>query len=133
MKLTDGLFESIFHDVAREYKDIRAEHMIVDIAAARLAADPESFDVVVLPNLYGDVLSDIAAEVLGSVGLAGSANIGTEYAMFEAIHGSAPDIAGNNIANPSGLLSGAIKVRLDSLSMYCYSFLLYHWLLSLLV
>ena len=133
MKLTDGLFESIFHDVAREYKDIRAEHMIVDIAAARLAADPESFDVVVLPNLYGDVLSDIAAEVLGSVGLAGSANIGTEYAMFEAIHGSAPDIAGNNIANPSGLLSGAIKVRVDSLSMYCYSFLLYHWLFSLLV
>jgi isocitrate dehydrogenase len=84
--------------------------MIVDIGAARLAADPTSFDVVVLPNLYGDVLSDIVAEVLGSVGLAGSANIGSEYAMFEAIHGSAPDIAGANIANPSGLISGSIKM-----------------------
>eukprot|EP00161_Ancyromonas_sigmoides_P004426 TRINITY_DN1447_c0_g2_i2.p1 TRINITY_DN1447_c0_g2~~TRINITY_DN1447_c0_g2_i2.p1 ORF type:complete len:501 (+),score=219.06 TRINITY_DN1447_c0_g2_i2:83-1585(+) len=109
-KLTDGTFERIFHDVAREYPRINAQHMIVDIGAAKLAADPESFDVIVCPNLYGDILSDIAAEVVGSVGLAGSANIGSEYALFEAIHGSAPDIAGTGRANPSGMIAASTKL-----------------------
>ena len=110
MKVTDGLFEKVFHEVAGEYGDIEAEHMIIDIGAARLADDPERFDVVVTPNLYGDIVSDIAAEIAGSVGLAGSANVGVAYAMFEAIHGSAPDIAGQGIANPSGLLQAAVMM-----------------------
>ena len=84
--------------------------MIVDIAAAMLADRPEMFDVMVMPNLYGDILSDIAAQVTGSVGLGGSANIGEHIAMFEAIHGSAPDIAGQDIANPSGLILGAVQM-----------------------
>jgi isocitrate dehydrogenase len=110
MKLTDGLFHKVFDEIAREYPDLKSEHMIVDIGMARMAATPERFDVVVLPNLYGDILSDVAAEVSGSVGLAGSANIGDHGAMFEAVHGSAPDIAGQNIANPSGLLLSAVKM-----------------------
>lgn len=110
MKLTDGLFHKVFDEVATEYPSIDTEHYIIDIGSARLAADPERFDVICTTNLYGDIISDIAAEVSGSVGLAGSANIGREYAMFEAIHGSAPDIAGQNIANPSGLLHGAIMM-----------------------
>jgi len=110
MKITDGLFEKVFNEVAQQYPDIEADHMIIDIGAAKLADDPERFDVVVLPNLYGDIVSDIAAEIAGSVGLAGSANIGGEYAMFEAIHGSAPDIAGQGIANPSGLLQAAVMM-----------------------
>ena len=108
MKITDGLFHKIFDEVAAEYSDIANEHWIVDIGAAKLADTPGAFDVVVLPNLYGDVLSDVAAQIAGSVGLAGSANIGMNYAMFEAIHGSAPRRAGQNVANPSGLLHGAI-------------------------
>lgn len=110
MKQTDGLFHRVFDEIAREYPDIETEHMIVDIGAARLADTPERFDVVVMPNLYGDILSDVAAQISGSVGMAGSANIGDQCAMFEAIHGSAPDIAGQNIANPSGLLQGAIMM-----------------------
>jgi Isocitrate/isopropylmalate dehydrogenase len=94
MKLTDGLFHSMFRRVAEEYPDVESESMIVDIGTARLADTPEWFDVVVMPNLYGDIVSDVAAQIAGSVGLAGSANIGRECAMFEAIHGSAPDIAG---------------------------------------
>ncbi len=108
MKLTDGLFHKVFDEVSLEYPDIEAEHWIVDIGAAKLADDPASFDVVVLPNLYGDILSDVAAQIAGSVGLAGSANIGAELAMFEAIHGSAPRRAGQNLANPSGLFLGAV-------------------------
>ncbi len=108
MKQTDGLFHSIFNEVAKEYSDIENEHWIVDIGAAKLADTPEAFDVIVMQNLYGDILSDVAAQITGSVGLAGSSNIGESSAMFEAIHGSAPDIAGKNIANPSGLLRGAI-------------------------
>ncbi|CAN5883864.1 NADP-dependent isocitrate dehydrogenase [soil metagenome] len=110
MKLTDGLFHKLFREVAVEYPDIEAEHQIVDIGAARLAVEPESFDVIVTLNLYGDILSDITAQLAGSVGLAGSANIGSEAAMFEAIHGSAPDIAGQDIANPSGLLVAATQM-----------------------
>jgi isocitrate dehydrogenase len=108
MKITDGLFHKIFNEVAREYPDIENEHWIVDIGSAKLADTPEAFDVVVLPNLYGDILSDVAAQIAGSVGLAGSANIGLSCAMFEAIHGSAPRRAGQNLANPSGLLLGAV-------------------------
>jgi isocitrate dehydrogenase len=110
MKGTDGLFHKLFREVGAEYPDIEQEHMIIDIGAARLAENPERFDVIVTLNLYGDIISDIAAEVSGSVGLAGSANIGQDFAMFEAIHGSAPDIAGLNIANPSGLLLGALQM-----------------------
>ena len=108
LKITDGLFQEIFYKIAAEYPEIIIEHMLVDIASARLASKPQNFDVIVTLNLYGDILSDIASEVSGSVGLAGSANIGNDCAMFEAVHGSAPDIAGKNIANPSGLLNSAI-------------------------
>ena len=110
MKLTDGLFHRVFNEIAAEYPDIENEHWIVDIGAAKMADTPEAFDVIVMPNLYGDVLSDVAAQIAGSVGLAGSANIGENIAMFEAIHGSAPRRAGQNLANPSGLLLGAIMM-----------------------
>jgi isocitrate dehydrogenase len=110
MKLTDGLFHKVFDEAAASFPDIKNEHYIIDIGAARLASSPEKFDVVVTGNLYGDIISDIVAEVSGSVGLAGSANIGDEFAMFEAVHGSAPDIAEQNIANPSGLLNAAIMM-----------------------
>jgi isocitrate dehydrogenase len=110
MKLTDGLFHKIFDEVAAEYTDLENEHWIVDIGAAKLADTPETFDVIVMPNLYGDVLSDVAAQIAGSVGLAGSANIGENVSMFEAIHGSAPRRAGQNLANPSGLLLGAVMM-----------------------
>ena len=110
MKQTDGLFHQVFNEIAAEYHEIQNEHWIVDIGAAMLADTPEAFDVIVMQNLYGDMLSDVAAQITGSVGLAGSANIGEECAMFEAIHGSAPRIAGQNIANPSGLLQGAIMM-----------------------
>ncbi|HYH83844.1 MAG TPA: NADP-dependent isocitrate dehydrogenase [Pyrinomonadaceae bacterium] len=110
MKITDGLFHKVFEEIAAEYADIENEHWIVDIGAAKLADTPEAFDVVVLPNLYGDVLSDVAAQIAGSVGLAGSANIGESIAMFEAIHGSAPRRAGQNLANPSGLFLGAVMM-----------------------
>ncbi|MCX7620859.1 MAG: NADP-dependent isocitrate dehydrogenase [Acidimicrobiales bacterium] len=110
MKMTDGLFHQVFDEVATEYPQIESEHWIVDIGAAKLADTPEAFDVVVLPNLYGDILSDVAAQIAGSVGLAGSANIGDHASMFEAIHGSAPRRAGQNLANPSGLLLGAVQM-----------------------
>lgn len=110
MKLTDGTFHKVFDEIAKDYPQIVTDHHILDIAAARIATVPEQFDVVVTLNLYGDVISDIAAEIAGSVGLAGSANIGPDFAMFEAIHGSAPTIAGQGIANPSGLLLGAVMM-----------------------
>lgn len=110
MKLTDGMFHAVFDEVAQDYPEIENEHWIVDIGSAKLATAPEAFDVLVMPNLYGDILSDVAAQMTGSVGLAGSANIGREVAMFEAIHGSAPRHAGRNTANPSALLHGAIMM-----------------------
>lgn len=110
MKHTDGLFHSVFDEIGKEYPDIIQESQIIDIGSARLAARPEDYDVVVTSNLYGDIVSDIVAEVAGSVGMAGSSNVGKDVAMFEAIHGSAPDIAGKGIANPSGLLNGAIMM-----------------------
>lgn len=112
MKFTDGLFHQVFDEIGREYPDLEQETWIVDIGAAKLADTPEQFDVVVMPNLYGDILSDVAAQIAGSVGMAGSANIGEQCAMFEAIHGSAPRRAGQNLANPSGLLQGAVQMLL---------------------
>lgn len=110
MKFTDGLFHKVFDEIAKEYPDIQNESWIVDIGAAKLADTPEVFDMLVMPNLYGDILSDVAAQISGSVGLAGSANIGDLGAMFEAIHGSAPRRAGQNAANPSGLLLASIMM-----------------------
>jgi isocitrate dehydrogenase len=110
MKMTDGLFHAVFDEIGAEYPGIEQEHWIVDIGAAKLADTPEAFDVIVMPNLYGDILSDVAAQIAGSVGLAGSANVGTSASMFEAIHGSAPRRAGQNLANPSGLLLGGVMM-----------------------
>lgn len=110
MKMSDGLFHQVFDEIKVEFPHIEAEHYIIDIGTAMLASNPEQFDVVVTLNLYGDIISDVTAQISGSVGLGGSANIGKEHAMFEAIHGSAPDIAGKDVANPSGLLNGAIQM-----------------------
>ena len=110
MKMTDGLFHKTFNEIAKEYPQIENDHHIIDIATAKLADNPEMFDVIVTMNLYGDIISDVAAEISGSVGLAGSANIGDDFAMFEAIHGSAPDIAGQNLANPTGLINATIMM-----------------------
>lgn len=110
MKLTDGLFQRVFEEIGADYPDIEQDHMIIDIASARLAARPQDFDVIVTGNLYGDIVSDIAAELTGSVGLGASANIGSTLSMFEAIHGSAPDIAGQGIGNPSGLLLAGVMM-----------------------
>jgi isocitrate dehydrogenase len=110
MKFTDGLFHKVFDEIAAEYPDIVNEHWIVDIGAAKMADTPENFDTIVMPNLYGDILSDVAAQIAGSVGLAGSSNIGEHGAMFEAIHGSAPRRAHQNLANPSGLLLGGVMM-----------------------
>jgi isocitrate dehydrogenase len=108
MKFTDGLFHKVFDEIGADYPEFEKEHWIVDIGAAKLADTPSAFDVIVMPNLYGDILSDVSAQIAGSVGLAGSANIGSSAAMFEAIHGSAPRRAGQNLANPSGLLHGGL-------------------------
>nr|WP_222933112.1 NADP-dependent isocitrate dehydrogenase [Fulvivirga aurantia] len=110
MKLTDGLFHQVFDEIAKEYPQIESDSQIIDIGAARLAARPNDYDVIVTSNLYGDIISDIVAEIAGSVGMAGSANVGMNAAMFEAIHGSAPDIAGKNMANPSGLINAAVMM-----------------------
>lgn len=110
MKICDGSFHAIFNEIAKEYPKITSDHHIIDIATAKLAAKPENFDVIVTLNLYGDIISDVAAEISGSVGMAGSANIGDDFAMFEAIHGSAPTMAGENRANPSGLINAAIQM-----------------------
>lgn len=110
LKLTDGHFHKVFDRIAKEYPELENEHWIIDIGAAKLADTPEAFDVIVMANLYGDILSDVGAQIAGSVGLAGSANIGEHGAMFEAIHGSAPRRAGQNMANPSGLLLAAVQM-----------------------
>ncbi|HEY3999527.1 MAG TPA: NADP-dependent isocitrate dehydrogenase, partial [Candidatus Xenobia bacterium] len=110
LKLTDGLFHKIFEEVSPEYEEIEKDHWIIDIGMAKLADTPETFQVIIMPNMYGDIASDVVAQISGSVGLAGSANIGDDYAMFEAIHGSAPRHAGKNMANPSGLLQGAVMM-----------------------
>ena len=110
MKLTDGLFHTVFKEIAAEYPNIESNSQIIDIGATRLAASPKNFNVIVTSNIYGDIISDIAAEIAGSVGMAGSANIGKNRAMFEVIHVSAPAIAGKKIANPSGLLNASVMM-----------------------
>ncbi len=110
MKITDGMFHRTFQEIMSDYPDIETEQQIIDIGTARLASAPERYDVVVAPNLYGDIISDVVAEISGSVGMAGSANIGRDTAMFEAIHGSAPDIAGRKLANPSGLINASVMM-----------------------
>lgn len=110
MKITDGMFHKTCAEIAADYPKIEFDHAIVDIGAAHIATRPDQFDVIVTLNLYGDILSDIMADVAGSVGMGGSGNIGDKYAMFEAIHGSAPRLAGQNKANPSGLINGAIMM-----------------------
>jgi isocitrate dehydrogenase len=107
MKLTDGLFADVFRRIGTEYPDLQQEVQIIDIGTARVATQPDRYDVIVTLNLYGDIVSDVTAELTGSVGMAGSANVGDRLSMFEAIHGSAPDIAGRNIANPSAMLNAA--------------------------
>jgi isocitrate dehydrogenase len=108
MKMSDGLFHKVFDEIGAEYPDLEKEHWIIDIGMAKIADTPEAFDVIIMPNLYGDIASDVAAQIAGSVGLAGSSNIGDVCAMFEAIHGSAPRRAGQNVANPSGLILGSV-------------------------
>lgn len=104
MKLTDGLFLEAFRKVASDYPDIEAQEVIVDNMCMQLVLRPEEFDVLVAPNLYGDIVSDLCAGLIGGLGFAPSGNIGDDYRIYEAVHGSAPDIAGKNIANPSALL-----------------------------
>ena len=108
LKLSDGIFYKVFKQVAARYSSIESNSYLIDIGSALLSTRPEMFEVIVTTNLYGDIISDILAQVSGSVGLAGSINIGKEYAMFEAVHGTALNIANQNIANPSGLLQAAI-------------------------
>jgi isocitrate dehydrogenase len=110
MKMADGMFYKAFLEVGAHYPDIEKEHYIIDIGSARIAAKPHLFDVIVTENLYGDIISDIASEVCGSVGIAGSANLGDKYAMFEAIHGSAPRMTGLNTANPTAFLNASIMM-----------------------
>jgi len=110
MKTTSGLFLRIARDIAREYADIAFNEMIVDNTCMQLVMNPHQFDVIVTTNLFGDIISDLCAGLVGGLGLAPGANIGTEVAIFEAVHGSAPDIAGKGIANPCALLLGAAQM-----------------------
>lgn len=107
-KLADGLFLNCFREVAKNYPEIKTREILVDNLCMQLVQKPEQFDVLVMPNLYGDIVSDLCSGLIGGLGLAQSANIGYNCAIFEAVHGSAPDIAGKNLANPSGLLRSAI-------------------------
>ena len=112
MKLSDGLFLECGREIAREYKDLGFEDIIVDAMAMKLVQFPQNFDVIVAPNLYGDILSDLSAGLVGGLGLAPGANIGKDIAVFEPVHGSAPDIAGKNLANPtSAILSGVMMLK----------------------
>ncbi|RBP37046.1 isocitrate/isopropylmalate dehydrogenase family protein [Garciella nitratireducens] len=112
MKCTDGLFLNVAREIAKNYPDILFEEIIVDAMSMKLVMNPEKYDVLVMPNLYGDILSDMAAGLVGGLGLAPGANIGDQVAIFEAIHGSAPDIAGKNIANPTAaILSGVMMLQ----------------------
>jgi isocitrate dehydrogenase (NAD+) len=108
MKMSDGLFLSCFHRVAKQYPGIQAEDKIIDNACMQLVMRPEQFDVLLCENLYGDIVSDLCAGLIGGLGLVPGANIGEKGAVFEAVHGSAPDIAGQGIANPTALLQSAI-------------------------
>lgn len=107
LKMSDGLFLSIFKEIAARYPDIEADDKIVDNVCMQLVMRPQQFDILVMPNLYGDIVSDLTSGLIGGLGLLPSSNLGRDYAMFEAVHGSAPDIAGKNIANPTALLWSA--------------------------
>ena len=107
LKMSDGLFLNIFHDIAKEFPMIEADDKIVDNVCMQLVMRPETFDVMVMPNLYGDIVSDLTSGLIGGLGLLPSCNLGDEYAMFEAVHGSAPDIAGKHVANPTAILWSA--------------------------
>ena len=107
LKQTDGFFLEIFNQIKNEYPDIIAEDKIVDAVCMQLVLNPKQFDVMVMPNLYGDIVSDLTSGLIGGLGLLPSSNLGSDYAMFEAVHGSAPDIAGKGIANPTALLWSA--------------------------
>ncbi|HEY9405637.1 MAG TPA: isocitrate/isopropylmalate family dehydrogenase, partial [Pyrinomonadaceae bacterium] len=112
MKLSDGLFLDCFRNVAKDYPEIEADDKIVDNACMQLVMRPEQFDIMLLENLYGDIVSDLCAGLIGGLGLVPGANIGERGAVFEAVHGSAPDIAGQGIANPTALLqSGLLMLR----------------------
>ena len=112
MKMADGMFRDIFYDISKEYPDIEADDKIVDNVAMQLVMHPEKFDIIVTENLYGDVLSDLVSGLIGGLGLLPSSNLGKDFAMFEAVHGSAPDIAGQGIANPiATILSAAMMLR----------------------
>lgn len=112
MKYSDGLFLECARNVSKDYDDVEFEDMIVDAMSMKLVQNPEKYDVLVMPNLYGDILSDMAAGLVGGLGVAPGANIGDEISVFESIHGSAPDIAGKNIANPTAaILSGVMMLR----------------------
>jgi len=108
MKLADGLFLQCVHEVASKYPDIRSDERIVDAACMHLVMNPSQFDVLLLPNLYGDIVSDLCAGLVGGLGVVPGANLGTDIGVFEAVHGSAPDIAGKGIANPMALLHSAV-------------------------
>src|SRR5207253_4070728 len=108
MKMGDGLFLNCTRLVARAWPDIKYDERIVDAACMQLVLAPESFDVLVMPNLYGDIVSDLCAGLVGGLGVVGAANLGSEIGVFEAVHGSAPDIAGKNVANPTALLLSAV-------------------------
>jgi isocitrate/isopropylmalate dehydrogenase len=110
MKLTDGMFLEEFYRLAPEYPDLKADDVIIDNCCMQLVTRPEQFDVLVTENLYGDIVSDLCAGLVGGLGLAPGANIGEKCAVFEAVHGSAPDIAGKGIANPTALLLSAVMM-----------------------
>ena len=110
MKLTDGLFLETFYEIAKDYPDLKADDIIVDDLAMKLVVRPHEFDVIVMTNLQGDIISDLCAGLVGGLGFAPSANIGDHIAIFEAVHGTAPDIAGKNIANPTALLLSGITM-----------------------
>lgn len=110
LKTTSGMFLSVARDIAKEYPDIQSEEMIIDATCMKLVMTPEIFDVIVTTNLFGDILSDLCAGLVGGLGMAPGANIGKDHAIFEAVHGSAPDIAGKNIANPSSVILAAIQM-----------------------
>lgn len=110
MKLSDGLFLDSYRKVAEDYPDIQKKEILVDNLCMQLVQNPEKFDVLVLPNLYGDIVSDLTAGLIGGLGVAQGANIGLDYAVFEPVHGSAPDIKGQNKANPTALLLSAIEM-----------------------
>ena len=113
MKLGDGCFLNVFKEVGKEYKDIIIEEKQVDTLCTKLAKDPEELDVMVMPNLYGDIISDLCAGLIGGLGLTASGNIGKNCAVYEAVHGTAPDIEGKGIANPTALILSACMMLHD--------------------